>query len=230
MNIKETFKEVLFSILPISIFMIIFQVISGSFNIENLIIFLIGVIITIIGFTLFLVGAENSLIPLGDLVGKSLLKNNKLWFIICFIICVGFAATIAEPGVQILVNQFNLVSGNFIGKYTLAIVISLGVGIYLALSLLKFIYNISIKKILLFSYILIFILAILCPNEYLALAFDSGGVTTGPMTVPFILAFGIGISSIKGTSPETHESFGYVGLASVGPILAVLILGVISRC
>lgn len=230
MNIKETFKEVLFSILPITIFMIAFQLISGSFNLESFVVFIIGVIITIIGFTLFLIGAENSLIPLGDLVGKSLLKNNKLWFIICFLICVGFAATIAEPGVQILVNQFSEASSGIVSKYTLAIVVSLGVGVFLALSLIKFIYKISIKKILLISYILIFILAILCPNEYLALAFDSGGVTTGPMTVPFILAFGIGISSVKGTRKETYESFGYVGLASVGPVLTVLILGVISAC
>lgn len=230
MNIKDTFKEVLFSILPIAVFMIVFQIASGSFSVDKFIVFLVGIIITIIGFTLFLVGAESSLIPIGSSIGKSLLKNNKLWLIICFVICVGFAVTIAEPGVQILVDQFNEISNGAIGKYALAIVISLGVGIYFALSLLKFIYKISIKKILLFSYILIFILAIFCPSEYLALAFDSGGASTGPMTVPFILSFGVGISSIKGTRKETYESFGYAGLASVGPILAVLILGVISRC
>lgn len=227
MNIKETFKDVLLSILPISIFMIVFQLISGSFTLSGFIIFFVGIVITIIGFTLFLVGANNSLIPLGDLVGKSIAKNKKIWFILSFVVVVGFAATIAEPGVQILVNQFNSIS-DVVSKYALAIFISLGVGIYLALSIIKFIFKLSIKKILFVSYLLIFILAIFCPREYLALSFDSGGVTTGPMTVPFILALGIGISSVKGTRKESHESFGYIGLASVGPVLAVLILGVIS--
>lgn len=228
MNIKETFKEVLFSILPITLFMIAFQIISGTFSVSGFITFFIGVVITITGFTLFLLGTNNSLIPLGDLVGKSIVKNKRVWFILSFIVAVGFAATIAEPGVQILIDQFNSVSNNIIGKYSLAIFISLGVGLFLALSLIKFIYKLSIKKTLFVSYLLILIFALLCPREYLALAFDSGGVTTGPMTVPFILALGIGISSVKGTRKESYESFGYVGLASAGPILAVLILGVIS--
>ncbi len=227
MNTKDTLTEVLKSILPITIVIIILQILLNGFILENFISFILGAVLTTIGFVLFLIGVNNSLLPLGEYIGKTIITNSKLWFILLFGFTVGFAATIAEPGVQILANQFSEISNDFLNKYVMIIFIAFGVGIFLGLSLLRFIFGISLRKILLISYTLVFMLAIFSPLEFLAVSFDSSGVTTGPMAVPFILSLGIGVTSVKGTKKETHESFGFIGLASVGPILAVLILGVI---
>ncbi|HHT38488.1 MAG TPA: DUF1538 domain-containing protein [Mollicutes bacterium] len=230
MNVKSVVIDVIKSVLPITIVMFLLQLFLIDFTLDNFSIFMFGTLITILGFTLFLIGVENSLITLGELVGKKLIEKTKIWFILSFCIVLGFAVTIAEPGVQLLANQFASISkGAIVNKYLFVIVISLGIGIYLGLAAIRFIYKVSLKKILIFSYILIFVLALVSPKEFLAVAFDAGGATTGPTSVPFILSLGIGMASIKGTKQEAHESFGFVGLASVGPVLAVLILGVLFR-
>lgn len=228
MNIKNIIIDVIKSVLPITIVMLILQYFLIGIETNNFLVFFIGSIITMAGFAIFLVGVENSLITLGELAGKKMIEKSKIWFILCIGITIGFAVTIAEPGVQLLANQINSLPGeSFINKYILTITISLGVGIYLVLATLRFIYKIPLKRILIISYILIFILAFISPQEFVGIAFDAGGATTGSTSVPFILALGIGMASAKGTKQETYENFGYVGLASVGPVLAVLILGVI---
>ncbi len=228
MSVKNIVVDVIKSILPITIVMLLLQVFLIEIEFGNLFTFIFGVFITIIGFTLFLIGVDNSLITLGELTGKKMIQKSKLWFILSIGIAVGFAVTVAEPGVQLLANQLDLVSsGSFASKYALMITISLGVGIYLGLATIRFVYKVSLNKILIFNYALIFILILISPKEFLAIAFDAGSVTTGPAAVPFILSLGIGMASLKGTKQEAYESFGFVGLASVGPILAILILGVI---
>ena len=155
------------------------------------------------------------------------MKNENLWLIIGLGIALGFAVTISEPGLQVLADQVMDVSNGEIPKSLLMVTVSLGLGIFLALSLVRIIYKISLRIILLGSYILVFLLAIFSSPNFFAVSFDAGGVTTGPMTVPFILAFGVGMSSVSGAKTTSGDSFGFVGLASVGPILAVLILGMI---
>lgn len=229
MNIKKTLLDVIRSVLPITIVMFLLQVLLSGFDLDNFRGFFFGVVVTIVGFVTFLVGVDNSLIALGETIGKKMMLNNKIWFILGLGVVIGFSITVAEPGVQILANQLDSIStGSFINKYALIIAMSLGVGIYLALGIIRFVYKVSLKKIFLGSFILIFLLATICPAEFLAIAFDAGGVTTGLTTVPFILSLGVGMNSIRGTKQQSHESFGFVGLASVGPILAVLIMGVLS--
>ncbi len=228
MSVKNIINDVVKSVLPLTIVMVLLQFFLVDIEAQSFLMFVFGVLVTIVGFSIFMIGVDNSLIALGELAGKKMIQKSKIWFVISLCLAIGFAITVAEPGVLLLSNQLNSLSdASFVNKYILIIAISLGVGIYLGLSTIRLVYKIPLRKILTFSYILVFILDFLTPNEFIPVAFDAGGVTTGPTTVPFILSFGVGIASIKGTKQESSESFGFVGLASIGPILAVLILGVI---
>jgi hypothetical protein len=226
-NFKETIIEVLQAILPITIAVFLLQFTIIRLPIREFMIFLFGVVLTFSGFILFLIGVRYSLLPIGEEFGVFLMKNENLWLLIGLGITLGFAVTISEPGLQVLADQVRDVSNGEIPKSLLMITVSLGLGIFLALSLVRIIYKISLRIILLGSYILVFLLAIFSSPNYFAVAFDASGVTTGPMTVPFILAFGVGMSSVSGAKTTSGDSFGFVGLASVGPILSVLILGMI---
>lgn len=228
MSVKETITEVLHSVLPITIIVVLLQFLIRLPWVTFLV-FLASVLLTMAGLTLFLIGVKESLLTIGELVGTSIFKSGRLWFVIAVGLAVGFAVTVAEPGVQVLANQVDAVTGGDISNYLLVAVVSLGVGIFLALALLRVIFGIPLVPMLLGGYVLAFILAIFSAPEFFAVSFDAGGATTGPVTVPFILSLGVGISAIRGSSSASQDSFGYVGLASVGPILAVLILGVIFR-
>lgn len=228
-SVKETVNEVVRSVLPITAAVILLQITVVRQPWSEFLIFLFSVLMTMAGLTLFLIGVKESLLAIGELVGKSLLQSGKLWFIVAFAIAVGFAVTVAEPGVQVLANQVDVVSGGEISRYLLVAVVALGVGIYLALAMLRVIFNILLLKLLLVGYILVFALAIFTAPEFLAVSFDAGGATTGPVTVPFILSLGVGVSAIRGSRTASQDSFGFVGLGSVGPILAVLLLGVIFK-
>lgn len=228
MRIKETIKEVLASILPVTVVVVLLQIIIRLPWI-TFFVFLGSVIMAIAGLTLFLIGVKESLLTIGELVGTSLFKSGKLWFVIAVGMAVGFAVTVAEPGVQVLATQVDAVSGGDISRYLLVAVVSLGVGIFLALALVRIIFHIPLVPMLLGGYFLIIILAFFTAPEFFAVSFDAGGATTGPVTVPFILSLGVGISAIRSSRSSSQDSFGYVGLASIGPVLAVLLLGVVFR-
>jgi len=221
--------EVLHAIFPITVVIIILQFTIIWLPMKDFLHFLLGVVLTFFGFTLFLLGVRVSLLPIGEAFGVSLMKDENLGFIIGFGIALGFAVTVAEPGLQILADQVAYVSNGEIAKSLLVAVVSLGLGLFLAISLLRVVFRISLRVLLICGYILVFVLAIFSSPEFFAVSFDAGGVTTGPMTVPFILALGVGMSSVSGLKTASADSFGFVGLASIGPILAVLILGMIYR-
>ncbi|MDD3031509.1 MAG: DUF1538 domain-containing protein [Arcobacteraceae bacterium] len=227
MNIKDTMMEVLQALLPITLAVFLLQFTIIRLPIREFMLFLFGVVLTFSGFTLFLIGVRYSLLPIGEEFGVVLMKNENLWLWIGLGITLGFAVTISEPGLQVLADQVMNVSNGEIPKSLLMITVSLGLGIFLALSLIRIIFKVSLRIILLGSYILVFLLAIFSSPNFFAVSFDAGGVTTGPMTVPFILAFGVGMSSVSGAKTTSGDSFGFVGLASVGPVLSVLILGMI---
>lgn len=227
MNIKDTMMEVLQALLPITLAVFLLQFTIIRLPIREFMLFLFGVLLTFSGFTLFLIGVRYSLLPIGEEFGVVLMKNENLWLWIGLGITLGFAVTISEPGLQVLADQVMNVSNGEIPKSLLMITVSLGLGIFLALSLIRIIFKVSLRIILLGSYILVFLLAIFSSPNFFAVSFDAGGVTTGPMTVPFILAFGVGMSSVSGAKTTSGDSFGFVGLASVGPVLSVLILGMI---
>lgn len=228
-SVKETIWEVIYAILPITILVLVLQYTLIWLPFSSVIQFLIGVLFVSVGFALFLMGVHIGLLPVGELIGSSLPKTGKLWMILLFSFVLGFAVTVAEPDVHVLSGYVDQVSGGEIGKWTLIFPVALGLGIFVALSMARIIFNISIKWMLFGGYVAVFALALSpwASEQFIPISFDAGGVTTGPMAVPFILAFGVGIASVLRSDDKTSEGFGLVALASIGPILAVLILGIV---
>lgn len=226
-NIKSTVMEVLYAVVPVTVFVIILQFTVIHMETATFIQFLISVAMVAIGLILFLVGVHTGLLPLGELIGSTLPKLGKVWLVLFFGFLLGFVVTVAEPDVRVLATQVDFVSEGAISKQLLIYAVSLGVAFFVALALLRIILNFSIGYVLVFGYAIVFALAAFTPKQYVPVAFDSGGVTTGPMTVPFILALGVGLTSVLRGKSASSDGFGLVALASVGPILAVLVLGVI---
>ncbi len=175
--------------------------------------FLVGAVFLIVGMMFF---------PMGEEVGRSMTRSKKLWVFITLGFILGFVITISEPDLQVLAGQVPSIP-----NMTLILSVAVGVGIFLVVALARMLFSIALAPMLLVLYLLA--LGFLVPGDFLAVAFDSGGVTTGPMTVPFIMAMGVGISSIRNDKHAADDSFGLVSLCSVGPILAVLLLGMIFR-
>ncbi|MDL2287840.1 DUF1538 domain-containing protein [Oscillospiraceae bacterium OttesenSCG-928-F05] len=191
--------------------------------------FLIGAVFLIVGLAIFLLGADVGVSPMGEMMGSSILKSRKLSVIIVLGFIIGFMVTIAEPDVQVLAKQFDQVTSASISNLMFCIIISCGVGIFLVAGILRTLFRVPLSRVLWVCYLVVFAAAAFTSPNFLPVAFDSGGVTTGPMTVPFILALGIGVTRVIGGKRSEEDSFGLVALSSVGPVLAVLIMGIIFR-
>ena len=182
--------------------------------------FTIGAALLIAGTALFSLGAETAMQPIGSKAGAEMTRSHKLWLVVLGSFVLGAIITISEPDLQVLANQVPAIpNGVLIG------VVAVGVGLFLVVAMLRILFAVRLSWLLIGCYVLVFALAALAPQDFLAVSFDAGGVTTGPMTVPFIMALGIGVSSIRSDQRAEGDSFGLVALSSVGPILAVLLLG-----
>ncbi|NLB90816.1 MAG: DUF1538 domain-containing protein [Clostridiales bacterium] len=221
-NLRIKVNEALSSVLPITaiVLILIFTLVPMDSGTTGL--FLVGALLLILGMGLFSLGAEMSMIPIGTYLGAQVSKSRKLKFMVVVAFLIGVLITIAEPDLQVLSSQVP-----FIPKEILIGSIALGVGIMLMFSVLRIVFKIPLNRLLLISYSLIFLLGILASAEFIPAAFDAGGVTTGPITVPFILAFGVGIASVRSGKSSEEDSFGLVGLCTTGPVLAMMILGII---
>ena len=222
-------KEALISALPVTAIVYIMALTPlFDFSQTELIVFSIGAVMLVLGIGLFNLGADLAMTPMGTHVGAGLSRQRKLnlLLVVCFVL--GLLITIAEPDLQVLAKQVSAVMNGTLLVYT----VGLGVGVFLVVAILKIVFKRSLSQFLMLFYMLLFALALLLVvgggADLLPMAFDSGGVTTGPITVPFIMALGVGISSILGDRRSKENSFGLVALCSVGPILAVLLLGVFS--
>ena len=184
--------------------------------------FLLGAVLLIIGMMFFTLGADISMSPMGELVGSSMTRSKKLWLVVILSFLLGFIITISEPDLQVLAEQVPSIP-----NMTLILAVACGVGTFLVIALLRMLFSVPLRNLLAIFYLIVFGLAFFAPRDFLAVAFDSGGVTTGPMTVPFIMALGIGVASIRTDRHAADDSFGLVALCSIGPILAVLLLGMI---
>ena len=184
--------------------------------------FVVGAVLLIIGMMFFTLGAEMAMTPMGERIGTKLTNTRKISVVIVLCFILGFIITISEPDLQVLAEQVPSIP-----NYTLIIAVATGVGIFLVAAVLRMLFGIPLAHMLLILYPIIFILASIVPQDFLTVAFDSGGVTTGPMTVPFIMALGIGFSAVRSDKHAENDSFGLVALCSVGPILAVLLLGLL---
>lgn len=228
--IFSKFKEVLSSVFPIVVLVLILHFTIAPMDTSVIIRFLIGSLLVVVGLTLFLLGVEIGITPLGDLTGSSLAKSNKLWIVLIGGIILGFFISIAEPGLMVLANQVNVVTSGEISGVTILIVVSIGLAILLALGFVRVFYNVPLYKVLFAVYLIIFGLAIFVSREFLAIAFDASGATTGILAVPFILSLSLGVSKMKKDSKASEkDSFGLVAIASSGAILAVMFLDIFSN-
>ena len=219
---KEKLEETLKAVIPILLIVLVLCFSIAPIPPSILMTFLIGSSLLIVGMLFFNVGVELSMTPMGEKVGSIITRSKKVGVIVFITFIMGFIITISEPDLQVLAQQIPSIP-----NMVLIMAVALGVGIFLVVAILRMLFGIALSYLLLIFYGAVFLLAILSPGDFLSIAFDSGGVTTGPMTVPFIMAFGIGISAIRSDKHASDDSFGLVALSSVGPILAVLILGLI---
>lgn len=231
--LKSKFKESVQSILPVTLIILALNVILQIFNrlndwniellgVKETIIFIVGAILLIVGMTLFTLGADISLSPMGEYIGSGLVKSKKIFLLIFSALVLGILITLAEPDLSVLASQVPF------SPLSLKLMIAIGVGVFLCIALIRNIFQISLKKLLLIFYLVVGVLltVLLATGKgiFLGVSFDSGGVTTGPVTVPFMIALGVGVAAISVRNDKNNDGFGMVALCSIGPIIAVLIL------
>ena len=220
----EKFSETLKAVFPILAIVLLLCFTVAPIPPSILLTFLLGAVLLIIGMLFFNVGVEISMTPMGERVGTIMTKSKNVVVMILISFVMGFVITISEPDLQVLAQQVPSIP-----NMTLILAVALGVGVFLVVALLRMLIGVPLSWLLVFFYAIVFGLTLFVPQDFLAISFDSGGVTTGPMTVPFIMAFGIGISAIRSDKHAANDSFGLVALCSIGPILAVLLLGMIFK-
>ena len=219
-KLKEKISESLTSVLPVTVIVLILSFTLTPMPNGTMLLFLLGAAMLILGMGFFSLGADMAMVPIGEQMGRRLGPGSRLPMVIVVCFLIGVFVTIAEPDLTVLAKQVPAVP-----DLVIILTVAVGVGVFLVASMLRTRFNIPLAPTLLVLYIGVFILSIFVPNEFLAVAFDSGGVTTGPITVPFILALGVGLASVRGDKEAQEDSFGLVALCSIGPILAVLLLG-----
>lgn len=226
MILMDKIKEAAISVIPVMIVVWALHLTVAPMG-DALYKFIVGGILLIAGLAVFLVGAEIGIVPTGARAGSALTKKRNLTLLLVSGFIIGFFITIAEPDVHVLSQQIKAVSPD-ISQFGLVLMIASGVGLFVSIALARIVFQLSLRVLLAVFYALIFICAFFAQQGFLGIAFDAGGATTGPMTVPFILALGIGVASVRAKS-DNDDSFGLIGVASIGPVLSVLILGLFVR-
>ncbi len=227
-DIYKILKDALWSILPLAIIILSIQIFVLSMPFEIVLQFLVGTIMVLIGFFLFLSGVELGLLPVGEMIGNKIPFLKRISLILLYGLILGYAVTISEPAVRVLGQQAASVTEGEISQALLVQVVAVGVAISVAIAFMLLILKLPLKYLLLTGYTIIIALFYFVPADFAPISFDAGGATTGPMTVPFILAMGVGLASVMGDrTKNTTEGFGLVALASIGPVIAVMILGVV---
>lgn len=219
-KLREKTLESLSAVLPITGIMLCISIFLVPIQLGTMVMFLAGAILLILGMGFFQLGAEMAMTPIGEGIGVHISKTKRVWMVLLIGFIMGAIITISEPDLQVLAEQVPSVP-----NMVLILTVAVGVGIFLALAIIRIKFQIDLSKLLIVLYALLIGASFFVPKEFLAVAFDSGGVTTGPMTVPFIMALGVGLASVRTDKNSASDSFGLVALSSVGPILAVLILG-----
>lgn len=226
--ISQKFKEVLYSVLPITLIVIILHFTLTPMDTVTIQRFIIGSILIVLGLTIFLIGVDVGITPIGNNMGSAVTKSGKIWMVAVAGIFLGFVISIAEPDLHILAGQVESVTAGAISKLLIVVVVSLGIAVMLSLGLMRIVYQIALYKILAVLYGIILAIAIFASPEFIAISFDASGATTGALTVPFILAIAVGISNLKKDSKSSEkDSFGLVAIASTGAIIAVMLMSVI---
>lgn len=223
-KLREKTLESLSAVLPITGIVLFLSLFFVPMDLSTMVMFVVGAVLLIFGMGFFQLGAEISMTPIGEGIGVQISKTKKTVLVLLIGFIMGVIITVSEPDLQVLAEQVPAVP-----NLILILTVAIGVGIFLAFSIVRIKFGIDLSKILIILYLTLIIASFFVSKEFIAVAFDSGGVTTGPMTVPFIMAMGIGLASVRSDKNSASDSFGLVALSSIGPILAVLILGVFFK-
>lgn len=232
MNFYLKFKETVFSVVPVMAIVLLLGVTIAPLSGSMLLNFIEGGILVIFGLTVFLVGVDIGILPIGERSGAALTQKRSLPLLVGAAFLIGFIVTVAEPDVQVLADQVKDLNSS-VDKWNLIFMIAGGVGFFVALGILRTVLSIPLRIVLIIAYAAVFGLAFFAPQDFQGVSFDSGGATTGPMTVPFIMALGVGVAAVRSKNSgerslsSSDESFGLTGIASIGPIAAVLIYGIL---
>ena len=219
-KLKEKILESLSAVLPITGIVLLLSIVLVPVQLGTMVMFIVGAILLVVGMGFFQLGAEMSMTPLGEGIGVQISKTRRVPFIFLIGFLMGVIITVSEPDLQVLAQQVPSIPNN-----TLVLTVAVGVGIFLAVAIFRILFQVDLSVILIVLYVALLGMSFMVPKDFLAVAFDSGGVTTGPMTVPFIMAMGVGLASVRGDKNASSDSFGLVALSSIGPVLAVVILG-----
>lgn len=225
---KEKFQEVAKAITPLIVIVCILQWTLVKAPAALFLQFLIGSFMTTVGMMLFLMGTDTGILPMGRTIGAELPKKGSLLLIMAVAFSFGFATTIAEPDVLVFSRQVDVIAQGTISGNTVLYVIAVGVGISVAIAMLRVVFGIRMAYLLTAAYAIILILSFFIPAEFVPLAYDSGSVTTGALTAPVVIALALGLSSVLAGRATVSDGFGLLGFASIGPIIAVMILGILG--
>ena len=217
-------KEAVVSVLPITVIILILNfVLPNRMSPVELVSFIIGAAMLILGIALYSLGSDTALAPIGETIGNKVTATKKIPLILIVGFIIGVIVTVAEPDLMVLGTQLGDI------KTILIVTIALGVGLFLVIALARIFLKIPLNVVLIALYALVFIIAIFVDDKYIPLSFDSGGITTGPITVPFIMALGVGVAGVLGGKSKNENSFGVVAICSIGPIFFVLLLSLIFK-
>jgi len=225
-TLKGDVKEVVTATGPIILVVLLMQVFVLGSPLEDVLLFIVTAAMVMAGFAMFLFGVRWGMLPIGEAVGSEMPQRGSLLFVIGVMFIISFLVTIAEPDVRVLASLVESVSEGMFDRNQLMFVIGVGVGFFMVVAALRTLFGVSTKKLLLVGYAIVIALSFFTPDEFLAISFDASGVTTGPMTVPIILSLGVGISAVLSERRDLSNTFGYIGLASIGPIIGVMLMGV----
>lgn len=219
-KLKENVRESLAAVVPITVIVLLVSIFLIPLRLGTLVMFFSGAVMLIVGMGLFQLGAEVSMAPMGEGIGSRMAKSKRIISVVLAALAMGFVITIAEPDLQVLADQVLAIPDE-----VLIITVAAGVAIFLVIAILRIIYKVSLSNLLIIFYALMIVFSFFVPDNFIAVAFDAGGVTTGPITVPFIIAIGVGVAAMRSDKDAASDSFGLVALCSIGPILAVMVLG-----
>ncbi len=221
----EKLKDSFLSVFPITLIVVILHLTNlARLTDTEFALFLVSAVFLIAGMALFTLGADIAMMPMGSAIGSSLTKTKKIWIIVLLAFSLGALITLSEPDLAVLASQVPIDP-----DILFVIIISVGVGLFLVIGLLRILFQKNLNILLIVFYALVFMMANLCNSKFLPLSFDSGGVTTGPMTVPFIMAMCAGFAAVRGGKHASEDSFGLIALCSVGPIFVVVLLGIFFK-
>ena len=225
----EKLKEVVGAVAPLVAVVCILLLVLVVSPLPIVLQFLAGALLVVIGMVLLFAGLDIGVLPMGRFIGAELPKLGSIALVIAVGFAMGFATTVAEPDVLVLANQVDVASGGSIREHVVLYVIALGVAIFVGLAMARIIFGFSVRLMLSIAYGTVIALSFFTPVEFVALSYDAGSVTTGVLTAPVIIALAIGLSSVLAGRSAIADGFGLLGFASIGPIIAVMLMGIILR-